>query len=84
MSQLESKANYISELAKAKQCLPSKFYDDILEMLPTKTLNRVKNACSGIVQDQEILGAIKKISEKERKRRIKAAKQQLKAAQAYA
>lgn len=84
MNLLESKANYINELAKAKQFLPTRFYGDILDMLPGKSLNRVKNACSGIVQDQEVLGAIKKIAEKERKRRIKAAKQELKAVQAHA
>jgi hypothetical protein len=84
MSQLESKVHYINELAKAKQFLPSRFYGDILDMLPEKSLNRVKNACSGIVQDQEVLAAIKKIAEKERKRRIKAAHQELKAVQARA
>ncbi len=81
MSQLESKAAYISELAKTIKFLPSKYLADVREMLPEKSIHRIKNARSGIVQDQDVLKALKKIAEKERKRRIAAAQKELRAAQ---
>jgi len=83
MTVLESKANYIKELVEAKTLLPHKYMNDILEMLPEKNMSRVKNACSGVVQDDEVLAAVKKLAEKERKRRIKAARQELKALGAH-
>ena len=79
MKALEIKVSYLSELAKAVQFLPNRYYKEIQDMLPTKPLNRIKNARAGIVQDAEVLKALKKISEKERKRRMVAAQQELKA-----
>lgn len=84
MSQPEAKASYINELAKVAKFLPGRYYKEIKELLPEKSLNRIKNARAGIVQDTEVLKALKKISEKERKRRMGIAKQELKATATHA
>lgn len=81
MSELESRAAYINELVKVSRFLPTRYYDEVKQLLPQKPLSRIKNARAGLVEDQEVLKALKKISEKERKRRITAARQELKAAQ---
>ncbi len=79
MNELESRAQYINELVKVARFLPSRYYSEVQELLPHKTLARIKNARAGLVQDQEVLKALKKISDTERKRRRAAAKQELKA-----
>jgi hypothetical protein len=84
MTQFEGKIAYINELAKTIKFLPHKYVDEVQKMLPEKSLHRIKNARSGIVQDLEVLRALKKIAEKERKRRQAAAEKELKATKLYA
>ncbi len=84
MSELENRAAYINELVKVAKFLPSRYYDDVQQLLPEKSLSRIKNARAGLVEDREVLQALKKISEKERKRRQKAALSELKATKATA
>lgn len=84
MKALGSKVAYLNELAVATQFLPNQYFKELQDMLPTKTLARLKNARAGIVQDADVLKALKRISEKERKRRQATAKQELKATQAAA
>ena len=84
MTELESRAAYIAEMVKVARFLPSRYYRVITQMLPDKPLTRIKNARAGLVQDMDVLKALKKISEKERKRRQIAAKQELKATKLYA
>ena len=84
MTVLEQKTAYINELVKAKRFLPGHYLAKIKELLPDKSDNRIKNACSGLVRDAEILKAVKKIAEAERKRREAAARKELLATQAFA
>lgn len=84
MTVLEQKTAFISELVKAKQFLPARYLAKVKELLPEKSENRIKNACAGLVRDADILKALKKISEQERKRRQRAAHQELLATQPFA
>lgn len=84
MRKLESKVKYLSALVEATKWLPTRYYDELHEALPLKSKARLKNAIAGIVEDQDVLKALKKISEKERKRRQAAAKQELRATKVLA
>ena len=84
MTELEQKTAYINELVKAKRFLPGRYLKLVKDMLPEKSENRIKNACSGIVRDAEELKAVKKIAEQERKRRETAARKELRATQVFA
>jgi hypothetical protein len=84
MTVLEQKTAYIAELAKAKRFLPGHYLAKVKELLPDKSDNRIKNACSGLVRDAEVLKAVQKIAEKERKRREQAARKELRATQIFA
>lgn len=84
MSLLEQKAAYNREMAAAKVFLPGHYLKKVQDLLPEKSVHRIKNACSGLVRDADVLKAVKKISEKERKRRAAAAREELKATQVFA
>jgi hypothetical protein len=73
MSALDNKAAYLKELSRAAEFLTGNYLEEVQQLLPGKSLNRIKNARSGQVQDQEVLTVLKSIAERERvKRREKA------------
>lgn len=77
MSALDNKAAYLKELARAAEFLSGNYLDEVQQLLPEKSLNRIKNARSGQVQDQEVLSVLKSIAERERVRRREKALQEL-------
>lgn len=84
MNTLEQKTAFINELVKAKRFLPGHYRAKVKELLPDKSDNRIKNACAGLVRDTDVLKALKKISDGERKRREAAARKELRATQVFA
>jgi hypothetical protein len=55
--------------------LPEEFTEEVVDALPGKSLNRIRNARKGLVMDMEVLEQLEKISNRERGRRAAAALQ---------
>ena len=79
MGQLTGKAAYIKELIKVGTFLPTVYMKDVQALIPHKSIGRIKNARTGIVQDAEVLIALQTVAERERQRRMSAVKAELKA-----
>jgi hypothetical protein len=77
MSELETRAAYVADMAKVAKFLPTRFVKEVREKLPHKPIARIKNARACIVQDNEVLAVLREISERERKRREDSALKEL-------
>ena len=60
---------YQHRLISAAATLPATYMEELREMLPGKSLNRIKNARAGLVQDEDVLEALERISNREKGRR---------------
>jgi len=78
MGALTNKAAYLLDLEKAAEFLSGNYLEEVQERLPGKTLNRIRNARSGQVQDQEVLEILLDIADREREKRYQNALKEIK------